>query len=147
MCLSKHSQILLLIFRNILHFNWSMKIGNQLPFFIYWSTSKYLLLKTWKRCCNYVVKMTMSEGYCSFRVMGQVIKEPKTQSILSQPIKVQRASRDTSLLANTYHLSAGYYLVQNQIIASMQVDAYILSVLALWNYRGLMDDNCVLEFL
>ena len=60
--------------------------------------------------------MTMSEGYCSFRVIGQVIKEPKTQSIPSQPIKVQRASRDTSLLANTYHLSAAYYPVQNPLV-------------------------------
>ena len=36
---------------------------------------------------TYLVKMTMSEGYFSFRVIDQVIKEPGTQSTPSQCLK------------------------------------------------------------
>ena len=60
-----------------------------------------------------IVKVTVVSGF-----IKQVSKEPKTQSIPSQSIKVQRDSRDTWLLAKTYYPSAGYYPVQNQIIVS-----------------------------
>ena len=57
-------------------------------------------------CKNHLVKMTTSEGYCSFRVHWT---ESKTQlssinplTTPSQSIKVQTASRNTCLLANIY---------------------------------------------
>ena len=73
----------------------------------------------------------MSEGYCSFRVIEQVIKEPKTRSTPSESIHVQRASRDTYLLANTYIPSICWLLSGSEPDNSQQVDAYELSVVAL----------------
>ena len=64
------------------------------------------IVLTCMHCKNHLVKMTTSEGYCSFRVHWT---ESKTQlssinphTTPSQSIKVQTASRDTCLLANIY---------------------------------------------
>ena len=83
---------------------------------------------------------------CAVTGEGGMIKETQnTIIIIHQPIQLQRASRDICLVQ-----SAGYYLVQNQIIASRWMhinDIHVKYLVRLDEIvRGLMDYNCVLDF-
>ena len=103
------------------------------------------------------LKQLQVQIYYSFRVRltgESMFKEIKhNQPCSSQSIKVQRASRDTCLLAKfiCIHLLYSNYLVLNWIIASrlMHVrlpDKLSVSASIINCERGLMDNNCVLEF-
>ena len=94
----------------------------------------------WSIGCNWpwkhLVKMTMSEGYYSFRVHWTESKMqlPSINALTttSQSIQVQTASRDTCLLDNIYQFIC-IHLLAIIFGSEQQVDAYQMSVLPLWS--------------
>ena len=95
------------------------------------STLQNYMIKIWPR-----VQVTAVSGFIEQKSKHNYYCLPTS----SQSIKLQRASRDTSLLANRIPVHIAGYLSGSEPDNTLQIEAR-------WNCesRGLMDDNCVLN--
>ena len=93
------------------------------------STLQNYMIKIWPR-----VQVTAVSGFIEQKSKHNYYCLPTS----SQSIKLQRASRDTSLLANRIPVHIAGYLSGSEPDNTLQIEAR-------WNCesRGLMDDNCV----
>ena len=90
-------------------------------------------------CKKHLVKWPWVNVSAVSGSINRRLKKSKTQLSSINPLTIHHASRDTFLLANKYHPSAGNYTVLNWIIAmtKYRLTYWEVSVLALWSLMEL----------